>query len=692
MSSFKNKKHQINLYTYFTFPKGKKKEHLDSNKERIQIIKHIERTINEPLKNSNFKFKIYYQWIDTSKVTFESTYDYQEKHNIHIASIVPNGFNEFKNSKLKDKFFDNRIHFDNRNALNNARMGFVEHPNLFHTPAATTLIDTYNKHFQLIFEGRKQAKLLYLDSAENDISSELIEKIRKENKRKEWKFIVVYEWQKNNFENLKLAFKTLDEADVILLDRTCWLDKSGKPVSGDDYIENRKQVFSNFIQNECKADIVGFRLTPSKVEKIFKEADNIENDKVYNFVGDEKVEKLEVQDFLLNFMSDVSSTQKQFLSIFADNLWLIGYLFKNDDYTYTNRKDFIKETRKRLLYLDGINDAFLKFSNIIYFDEKQMSTANPNPLLQITSSGSTTTNRFYNKQVSRSESGFEGANVSYKNFDFLTIDHVSIEDNQFDISFNLELTTPFENGIDILKFHNLVQGSMESKVLSRKKLPNNYYYFRYYVGGTFYFLPKAENYPFDTQNIHLTYSLAGEKYGILEPLSNYHDDKIISDGWKIKGFRSGIIRRKEEFVPVFEESYTLVSEAHSVEILISRPNSFTVTKVLIPLAFLAGLTVWATYLTIDDVGTIIGSVTTAFLSAIALYFSVEKPKPLSMTTTDLIFLLFYLFVGLASLSIFIFIQFFQDYYYQGMMYIRWVLGFFTIFSFYYLYKRVKRIK
>ncbi len=687
-----NNKHQINLYTYYTFPKGQKKKYASENNERIQIVKHIERSINKPLKNSNFKFKIHYQWIDSSEVNYDSIFNFQEKNNIHIASVVPNGFKEFKDSELKDKFFANRIHFDNRNALNNATMGFVQHSNLFHTPAATTLIDTYNKHFQFIFEGRTQTKLLYFDCEENKTSRELVNKIITENEKKGWKCIAVYDWKKNNFENLKLAFKSLDEADVILLDKTCWFDRSGNPVSSDDYVEGREQVFSNFIQNECKADLVGFRLTPSKIEKLFNNVDHIENDIVYNYVGDEKVEKLEVQDFLLNFMSKVTSRHKQFLSIFADNLWLIGYLFRKDDYTYTNREDFIEEARKRLISLDGINDSFLKFSNIVFFDENQMSIAKTNPLIQITSSGFTTNQRFYNKQASRDETGFTGVNVSYKNFDFLTLDHVSIEDNQFDISFNLELTTPFENGIDILQFNNLVQGSMESKMLSKKKLPNGYYYFRYYVDGTFYFLPKAENYPFDTQKIHISYALSGQKYGILEPITSYHDNKIVSDGWNVTGFRSGIIRRKEEYAPIFEESFTLVSEQHRVEILISRPNSFTVTKVLIPLAFLAGLTVWATYLSIDDVGTIIGSVTTAFLSAIALYFSVEKPKPLSMTTTDLIFLLFYLFVGITSLSIFVFIQFFQDYYYSGMMYTRWGLGVFTAYSFYYLYSRVKSLK
>ncbi len=55
-----NNKHKINLYTYYTFPKDQKKKYASENNERIQIVKHIERSINKPLKNSNFKFKIHY--------------------------------------------------------------------------------------------------------------------------------------------------------------------------------------------------------------------------------------------------------------------------------------------------------------------------------------------------------------------------------------------------------------------------------------------------------------------------------------------------------------------------------------------------------------------------------------------------------------------------------------------------------
>ena len=80
--------------------------------------------------------------------------------------------------------------------------------------------------------------------------------------------------------------------------------------------------------------------------------------------------------------------------------------------------------------------------------------------------------------------------------------------------------------------------------------------------------------------------------------------------------------------------------------------------------------------------------TTAFLSAIALSFSTEKPKPLSLTTTDLIFLLFYLFVGIASLAIFI-LGFYPEYYDQGLSYTRWGLLTFALSSIYFIYKRVQ---
>ena len=46
----------------------------------------------------------------------------------------------------------------------------------------------------------------------------------------------------------------------------------------------------------------------------------------------------------------------------------------------------------------------------------------------------------------------------------------------------------------------------------------------------------------------------------------------------------------------------------------------------------------------------IGILTTTFLSAIALYFSVEKPEPKKMTIIDLIFVWFYIINGITVVT------------------------------------------
>ena len=111
----------------------------------------------------------------------------------------------------------------------------------------------------------------------------------------------------------------------------------------------------------------------------------------------------------------------------------------------------------------------------------------------------------------------------------------------------------------------------------------------------------------------------------------------------------------------FKKKYIRVSEENRIGTILSRPNSFTVAKILIPLVFLAFLALFGTYLPFYDLETIIALTTASFLSAIALYFSTERPNPLSLTTIDLIFLLFYFFVGIILVAIFV-LGFFPEYY------------------------------
>ena len=94
---------------------------------------------------------------------------------------------------------------------------------------------------------------------------------------------------------------------------------------------------------------------------------------------------------------------------------------------------------------------------------------------------------------------------------------------------------------------------------------------------------------------------------------------------------------------------------------LKRQNSMTLLKIGIPLFFLYVLVYYTLFLGVDESGTALGYLTTAFLSSIALYFSTERPRPLSMTTIDVVFAFFYIISGISLLMI-VFSQFFVDLY------------------------------
>ena len=66
--------------------------------------------------------------------------------------------------------------------------------------------------------------------------------------------------------------------------------------------------------------------------------------------------------------------------------------------------------------------------------------------------------------------------------------------------------------------------------------------------------------------------------------------------------------------------------------------------------FLIFLVYYSVFLDYQSASESIGILTTTFLSAIALYFSVEKPEPKKMTIIDLIFVWFYIINGITVVT------------------------------------------
>ena len=84
--------------------------------------------------------------------------------------------------------------------------------------------------------------------------------------------------------------------------------------------------------------------------------------------------------------------------------------------------------------------------------------------------------------------------------------------------------------------------------------------------------------------------------------------------------------------------------------ILRRKNTATLLKMGIPMFFLIFLVYYSVFLDYQAASESIGILTTTFLSAIALYFSVEKPEPKKMTIIDLIFVWFYIINGITVVT------------------------------------------
>lgn len=99
---------------------------------------------------------------------------------------------------------------------------------------------------------------------------------------------------------------------------------------------------------------------------------------------------------------------------------------------------------------------------------------------------------------------------------------------------------------------------------------------------------------------------------------------------------------------------------------------------------------YSTFIEFEYAHRSISILTTTFLSAIALYFSVEKPEPKKLTTVDLIFIWFYLINGITILTYgsasFIGLEIF----YWVALVLKIAIPLSLITLAYHLYKRIKR--
>ena len=685
-------KFQINFYTFYQILEG-----WAGNKQQSIISKHIkkitfslEKEINSLLKKSNIKFKIFYDVVDNKTASIEHYKKFVTKNNINVVCQAPNYF------KTDDwsQFLSDAIYFDSFNVFKD-----YNHENIFRTRLTFGSDDAVTQ-IRKIYPNAKIIFPICLEKNKTSVPKSELEALDSFAKNNGIYLRFINKWKDNNYYNLKDFFSSAKKGEIALLNgyiTPFQLNKSSdQPDSKATYNNSRSEFLSVFLENKSDLTLVGLRLDTRLIHNSLNKIDNRFNNKILNLMPDDFVEKLALQDRIFSVNSGIQKNINDYLNwyfqIVIDKVLLIQYLYSKNSADIDN-ENFLSETRKRLSKLDGSKDVFAGSGDLIYFKNQSRPLAT-NYLVEIKNSAEKNLKMsLFERQLITKKDEKKIVNVSYPNFDFIDIKDISIEDNTFKSNFYFELTTKHKSGIDIIRFNNIIDNDPEIKLIKSEKVENDYFYFRYYISAEFYFFSRAESYPFDIQNIFISYSIIDDqKYGILDGIKNQDiDRKFNSHGWNISSVRSGVIRKKENYHPHFKDSYVLISEENRISYIMSRKSSFTVIKILIPLLFLIALVVYGMYLPAEQIDRVIALLTTSFLSGIALYFSTERPNPLTLTIVDYIFIIFYLIVGLASVSVFVF-DFFQDYYITGLAYSRLVLLLLTIASIFYLYYRRNSFK
>ena len=725
MSKFK-----INFYAFYVMlgESAFGKNQLVISKQIKKISSTLEKEINSLLKKSNIKFKIFYDVIDDKNASIDHYKKIINKNNINVIGQAP-GYFECDDWS---QFLDRGIYLDSFNRLKG-----VSHKNIFRTRISFGFQDAVDQ-IETLFPNTKI--IFPILSERNEITEKQLKDLDQfESGNPNVYLRFISDWRENNYNTLREFFSSTKKDEIVLLSgyiNPFQVEKSSsKKHSKLTYSNSRLEFLSVYLEAKYEFNLVGLSLDTRFIHNALGKFNNTFNNKIFNLFQDDFVEKLAMQDRIFSANSiteqEVSDYLNWYYSIIFDKVLLIYYIYSKKNNIKLTNDNFLYETRKRLSKLDGGQDVFVGSGDLIYF-HRQRRPLTTNYLVEIKTSsiyedlGKPGPTQFIKseKDLIDSEDGEKNikmslykkqlvtkgdlstnklrrvkfnftkkiVDVNYPNFDFIDIKDVSIEDNTFKSNFYFELTTPHKEGIDIIRFNNITDNDPEVKLIKSEKIENDYYYFRYYVSAKFYFFSKAESYPFDMQNVFVSYSIIDEKYGILNTIKNQEiDRKFNSHGWDISSVRSGVIRKKENYHPHFKESYVLISEENRISYIMSRKSSFTVIKILIPLVFLIALVIYGMYLPVEQIDRVIALLTTSFLSGIALYFSTERPNPLTLTIVDYIFIIFYLIVGGASVAVFVF-DFFDEYYSLGLAYSRGVLFLFTFISTLYLYHRARSFK
>ena len=284
-------------------------------------------------------------------------------------------------------------------------------------------------------------------------------------------------------------------------------------------------------------------------------------------------------------------------------------------------------------------------------------------------------------------------NTVYNYIDVLRITNIDIKQKTWTAEFYLDLVSQSNDPLDQVIFNNLssTNDKFSSKEIWRRKDDDDYNTVRYYIVANFDFLAIADNYPFDWQSVYISMTLKDNSEHILQPIPlELVDDEFDINEWNIENAFSGIKYKKNFLYKDTDLKKTVtVSSENRLGWTLKRKNTATLFKIGIPMFFLTFLVYYSVFLGFDKSGESIGILTTTFLSAIALYFSVEKPEPKKLTIIDIVFIWFYIVNGFTITAFSLSSLITEKIHYYTSGFLKLIIPLSLISIAIYLYKRVQ---
>ena len=479
--------------------------------------------------------------------------------------------------------------------------------------------------------------------------------------------------------------------------------EEGKELGGSPNMELYKEIINRYLSSNAKGEFFegGAMFYPSARDYLTSEK-NVKNKSVHCYAPLDYLVYIRSQDLLKNIDKTLPSWELSQIDTRlgpASIIPMVKELFDISTYDIESREEFLKEAVKRINTVDGKKDIHRgDFLNISFNKNNEMTSKGKYTLdLSVGKDGQTIKERLsrFQKVDWDSNDPTTIKPVTYTYFDVINISKISIEDGTFEAQFFLDMTSKHKDPFKTISFNNLdLEKRPNVKIIKEQEMEDGFKFVRYLVEAKFDFFPIVENYPFDSQLVFISYALIDEeKYGVLQPLPVEELDRDFRlEGWRIKDTRSGVFRRKININPFLSDSGEIkIERENRIGWFIKRSSSMTLLKVLIPLAFLFGVVIYCAAMPSQDIGRAAELLTITFLASIALYFSSERPQPLTMTIIDIIFAGFYTITGIVSLLVFV-LDFYPDTHSILSGYLSFIVPVGTMLMFAYLFRRIKAKK